>query len=441
MHKRRRDSNDDNTGEEEEDDTDVDEYEEEEDEDEDDEEDEDEDEVDVDVVEDKTDIRDSYSLDELNYFLNLSKDEQKEILAIEESHRHMKNLVPTRFKILKSAFSPSVKEWLLSKHALVEKGSEHGKFKTYIDAMCALPIGVYKQLPKMDNMCDFLKDARSNLDKAVFGHEEAKDHIIRLLAQWLSNPDSKGLVIGIEGAMGCGKTTLIKNGICKSLGLPFGFIPLGGVSDGSYLTGHSYTYEGSKFGKIAEILLHSKFSNTILFFDELDKVSTTRQGDEIINTLMQITDSTQSEHFRDKYFSEVDIDISRSLIVFSFNDASAISPILRDRMITIKTAGYSLLDKQNIARSHLIPEALHKFARFETDIVISDDIIKTMINNSTEEKGVRNLKRTIEKVLSIINYKAIVHTDIVFPFVVSNEFIRQIIKHTENNTIHNTMYV
>jgi ATP-dependent Lon protease len=156
---------------------------------------------------------------------------------------------------------------------------------------------------------------------------------------------------------------------------------------------------------------------------------------------MQITDSTQSEHFRDKYFSEVDIDISRSLIVFSFNDASAISPILRDRMITIKTAGYSLLDKQNIARSHLIPEALHKFARFETDIVISDDIIKTMINNSTEEKGVRNLKRTIEKVLSIINYKAIVHTDIVFPFVVSNEFIRQIIKHTENNTIHNTMYV
>eukprot|EP00976_Prorocentrum_cordatum_P063288 1177036-Prorocentrum_minimum.AAC.8 len=119
---------------------------------------------------------------------------------------------------------------------------------------------------------EFLVNTKHILNTEVYGHCDAKDQIIRIVAQWISNPNSKGNVIGIHGNPGVGKTTLIKNGVCKALGLPFAFIPLGGANDSSYLDGHSYTYEGSCCGKIVEVLMKNKYMNPVLYFDELDKV-------------------------------------------------------------------------------------------------------------------------------------------------------------------------
>ena len=131
----------------------------------------------------------------------------------------------------------------------------------------------------------------------VYGHKNSKEQIIRIIAQWVSNPSLKGNCIGIHGSPGVGKTKLIKDGLCKALDLPFVFIPFGGVNDSSYLTGHSFTYEGAIHGKIADSLMKANCMNPIIYFDELDKISDSYRGLEIINTLIHLTDSTQMIHF------------------------------------------------------------------------------------------------------------------------------------------------
>ena len=117
--------------------------------------------------------------------------------------------------------------------------------------------------------------------------------------------------------MGNGKTTLIKEGVSKMIDRPFEFITLGGATDSSYLDGHSYTYEGSTPGKIVDILKNSsQCMNPVIYFDELDKVSCTNKGEEIINLLIHLTDFSQNDHFNDKYYSNVPLDLSKAYLYF-----------------------------------------------------------------------------------------------------------------------------
>ena len=354
-----------------------------------------------------------YFGDEKHYFNQLPKAKQQKILHLEEEvkNTHMQT-VPLRFRILESNMDMKLKAHAINKintlNQMEPSSSEYFKLLNYIEALAKLPIGKYNTLPVQNTsghqqIADFLEGTRKKLDLAVYGHDDAKSQIILLLAQWISNPQSKGLVIGIEGSMGCGKTTLVKDGICKVLGLPFGFVPLGGVSDGSYLVGHSYTYEGSKWGRIAEILMGCQCMNPILFLDELDKVSTTRHGEEIINMLIHLTDSTQNDSFHDKYFSDIPFDLSRCLVVFSFNNGELINPILRDRMITIKTSGYNTANKVEIAKHYMLPEIDKKFGFVSGDIDFHDDILQYIIRHTPEEQGVRNFRRSLEEIISKIN--------------------------------------
>jgi ATP-dependent Lon protease len=276
---------------------------------------------------------------------------------------------------------------------------------------------------------------------------------MRVLAQWISNPDARGNCIGIQGPMGCGKTNLCKEGLCKALNLPFGFISLGGASDASFLEGHGFTYEGSTYGKIAEILMKTKCMNPILFFDELDKVSHGYRGDEIIGILTHLTDSSQNERFNDRYFGEIDLNLSKALFIFSYNDESLINPILKDRMITIRVNGYTTSDKICIARDYLIPELLKDYKRNVEDIVFNDDIIEKIIHKVTKEEGVRNLKRGIESIISWLNmhtYLPIQKTDsdeklYTYPITITDEHIANYIKEDSYDSIKEsiarTMYL
>ena len=150
-----------------------------------------------------------------------------------------------------------------------------------------IPFGIYRNLSvKMNDGVDvchnFMENAKNRLDDCVYGLNDAKLQIMQMMGQWISNPSAMGTAIAIKGPMGTGKTTLVKEGISKILGREFSFIALGGNSDSSFLEGHSYTYEGSTYGKIIDILIQTKSSNPIIFFDELDKVSDTPKGEEII---------------------------------------------------------------------------------------------------------------------------------------------------------------
>lgn len=393
-----------------------------------------------------------YDAEEKVYY-NKLEDEAKSIIArLEKNIKELnKDAIPLRFKILMSNIDENVKAIAIKKlrylYEMDESTSEYYKLTHWIESVCKAPIGKYTNMPveKSSSTIDiraFIKQVKDTLDETVYGHQEAKDHIIRLIAQWISNPESKGLVIGIHGPAGCGKTSLVKNGICKALHLPFAFVALGGASDGSFLDGHSPTYEGSTWGRIVDILMKAGCMNPVMYFDELDKISFTYKGDEVVNILVHLTDSTQNDKFQDKFFTDVDFDLSRCLIIFSYNDDSHINPILKDRMVKIRTDGYKLEEKVVIAQKYLLPELFAKFNL--TGVSFTDEVIKYIVNNRTdEEEGVRNLKRSLECILSNINLSVLLSPDEVeFPFVVSEAIVNKFVKDNKgkmNSKMH-SMY-
>ena len=250
-------------------------------------------------------------------------------------------------------------------------------------------------------------------------------------------------------------TSLVKEGISKILNREFAFIPLGGATDSSYLEGHSYTYEGSTWGKIVDILIRSKSMNPVIYFDELDKISETPKGEEIIGILTHLTDTTQNSQFHDKYFAEIDFDLSKCLFIFSYNDPLKVNPILLDRMYKIKTTGYQVKDKIVIAKQYLIPKIRYEVNFKEGDIIIPDTTLNYIIENYTDkEDGVRNLKRCIEIVYKKLNLYRLVkpgttlfekeNTLVVeFPFTVTSDVINNLIKKDESslNRAPSNMYL
>ena len=239
-------------------------------------------------------------------------------------------------------------------------------------------------------------------------------------------------------------TSLVKEGISKILNREFAFIPLGGATDSSYLEGHSYTYEGSTWGKIVDILIRSKSMNPVIYFDELDKISETPKGEEIIGILTHLTDTSQNSQFHDKYFAEIDFDLSKCLFIFSYNDPLKVNPILMDRMYKIKTSSYLVKEKIVIANQYLIPKIRYEVNFNEGDIVIPDATLNYIIENYTDkESGVRNLKRCIEIIYKKLNLYRLVkpgttlfdkeNTLVVeFPFHVTTEVVNNLIKKDDN---------
>ena len=365
-----------------------------------------------DIIEENPNFK-NYGSKDIEYFLNLPKNKKKEIIKYEkESNNFNKDEIPLRFKILNSNISDQIKSLAIKKlnllNSMNERSGEYFKILTYVENLCRIPCGIYKPLEvsnknKPVQISNFLKKSYDVLNTNVYGHKNSKEQIIRIIAQWVSNPSLKGNCIGIHGSPGVGKTKLIKDGLCKALNLPFVFIPLGGVNDSSYLTGHSFTYEGAIHGKIADSLMKANCMNPIIYFDELDKISDSYRGLEIINTLIHLTDSTQNDSFFDKYFYDIPLDLSKALIIFTYNNDEIINPILKDRMIRINTDDYSIKDKINISKEFLIPELCKDFSFNKDDLVFTDDIIRYIVSKTDKEDGVRNLKRSLECIISNIN--------------------------------------
>jgi ATP-dependent Lon protease len=258
----------------------------------------------------------------------------------------------------------------------------------------------------------FLKKSRNVLDKSIYGQEDAKKEIIRIFGQWL-NGNQNGYVLGFEGAPGLGKTSLAKYGISKALidnngnTRPFGFIALGGNSNTSLLEGHGYTYVDSIWGKIVNILMESKCMNPIIFIDELDKISNTDHGKEIIGLLTHMTDRTQNDSFNDKYFNGVKIDLSKVLFIFSYNDYNKLDSILADRIHRVYFENYTISDKIKIARDYLIPTIMSEINIFNYEIQFPDNSLKYLIKNYTYEAGVRKLKEKLYQIYRELNIRCI----------------------------------
>lgn len=346
------------------------------------------------------------------YLKKKSKKEQTTLMnELTFLHNMTSSFVPVMFRLLESSI-PMPFKMIAYKKILTLETDQTGKVRQWVDSFLRIPFQCQTQiqdksipfLSENEKSNTFMQECETILNECTFGMKDAKQQFLQLIGKWLVNPDSMGTAIALKGPMGTGKTTLIKHGISKILKRPFAFVPLGGASDGSFLEGHSFTYEGSTYGKIVDILIQSKSSNPVIFFDELDKVSQSEKGSEIIGILTHLTDTTQNSQFHDKYFSELDFDLSKCLFVFSYNDEQLVNPILKDRMVTIDITGYDSADKLVIARDYLIPEIKKEY---RMEIPWTDELITYLIQRTDSEAGVRNLKRNIDKIYSKLNLSRI----------------------------------
>lgn len=400
---------------------------------------------------------------ELVFFKKLPMVEQKVLIKeLREINKIICIEKPYRLSLLESPIPILHKSIAMKKINLLksmdEYCSEYYKIKHWVDTFMRIPFGRYNNLEitmkdGVESSNKFMEDAKQTLDTAVYGLNDAKMQIMQLLGQLVTNPDAIGCAVAIKGPPGTGKTSLVKEGISKILNRPFAFIALGGATDSSFLEGHSYTYEGSTWGKIVQILIDSKCMNPVIYFDELDKISGTPKGDEIVGILTHLTDSSQNGQFHDKYFSEIDFDLSKCLFIFSYNDETKISPILRDRMYRIQTKGYDKKQKTIIATNYLLPKIQEQVRFNNGDICISDEVLHYIIEHYCEkEDGVRNQKRCLEIIYTKLNlyrlmrpgsslFDADMSMAVSFPFQVTKQIVDKLIKLNKEDNFAKSMYV
>jgi ATP-dependent Lon protease len=372
------------------------------------------------------------------YFSNLSTKKQKHIINnIKKLNDYQNEDIPMIFRILDLPLKIDQKNHILKTYiSLLSSKHQDIKLKTWFDSLMTIPFGKYIGIElesiKLLDIKKFLDKLKNNMDNAVYGHNDAKKQIIQIMGQQIRNSKAKGTILGIWGVAGCGKTQLIKEGIAKAMNRPFVFISLGGATNASFLEGHSYTYEGSLYGRIVNGLITSKCMNPIIYFDELDKISNTPRGDEISNILIHLTDPIQNTQFRDKYFHGIDIDLSRVTIIFSYNNPANINPILLDRITTIQTKYLLMPQKIHIALNYLLPDIIKDIGLNKNDIIINEEIIKYIIISYTHEGGIRDLKSILYNIAREINLSNLLKT-IEIPFTVTLNYIKQILKHKKIN--------
>ena len=283
----------------------------------------------------------------------------------------------------------------------------------------------------INRITDYMKNVKMILDKTVHGHQNAKKQIERIISQWI-NGEQKGNCLGFEGSPGVGKTTFAR-GLSECLkdennvSRPFSLIMMGGDANGSHLVGHSYTYVGSTWGQIVQIIIDKKCMNPIILIDEVDKISRTEHGKEITGILTHLLDPTQNDSFQDKYFSGIELDLSKVLFILSYNDVDVIDKVLLDRIHRVKFDSLPIEDKLEICNKHLLPE-IYKNVGLEGMIYFSDETIKFIIEEYTLEPGVRKLKEKLYDIVSEINLDILkkngLHGEIQIPIVVTIEEIK-----------------
>ena len=395
---------------------------------------------------------------------NLDKDDYK-LAQLEASD------IPYERRISLMKVSNDIKIKALDKLKTFKSNPQHdGKGAAWLDGLLKIPFGVYSEneilsykhnlLKRMNksNLSEFeidtyinnvdtsyltewnnykiekkkyLEDVRTTLDSVVHGHKDGKLQFERLFAQWI-NGESKGAVIGLQGPPGTGKTSLVKHGLSKCLkdkngvARPFAFLPIGGSVNSSTLVGHNFTYVGSTWGRIADILMTTKCMNPIIFIDEIDKVSQTEYGREIISVLTHLTDPTQNNEFEDKYFAGIPLDLSKALIVFSFNDPSLLDPILRDRITIVETHSLNLNDKMTIINDYMLEDICKDIGFNKSEIIINNSVIKHIIETYTMEAGVRKLKEKMVELIRDINLNRFHNDNIKLPFEITLEYVNRL---------------
>lgn len=362
----------------------------------------------------------------LRYLENSIKEANRDPELIELEQRIQQKALSNKqdnykTKVLKSQMSFDNKIIAYQKLEIMES-YEHGhsdefiKYKNWMSTLLNIPFSIYNNIPvnintsSQQEIGSYIRSVRNTLDSQLSFLEKPKDQIINIVTQMIRNPDCNINAIGLYGSKGVGKTELAAS-IAKALNRPLRTISLGGESDSSNLTGHNFTYVGSQPGRFIEILKETQTMTPIILLDELDKISNTEKGNEIIGTLIHLTDSTSNHKYNiDKYFSGVEFDLSKVLFIFTYNDPTKIDKILSDRLYKIKVDNYNFKEKLEIVNKHLINNILNKLQLSES-IKFSQEAIEHLVRESQKDEGLRTIKTKIKIILTRINMLLLTNKD------------------------------
>jgi ATP-dependent Lon protease len=319
-----------------------------------------------------------------DYFLNQQLKTIQEELG-QEAHSEL-NALEKRAKkkkwnkTIKEAFEKEAKKARRLNPAM----AEYGMTINYLELLVDLPWGEYTK----DNFN--LKKAAQVLDKDHYGLEKVKERILEHLAVLKLKGDLKSPILCLVGPPGVGKTSLGKS-IAESLKRKYVRMSLGGLHDESEIRGHRKTYIGAMPGRIVQSLKKAKSSNPVFILDEIDKIGNGFRGDPS-SALLEVLDPEQNANFYDNYL-ELEYDLSKVLFIATANSLSTIQPALRDRMEIIHVSGYSLEEKVEIAKKHLIPKQRDDHGLTAKEIKLRPEIVTTVVKRYTRESGVRSLDR------------------------------------------------
>jgi ATP-dependent Lon protease len=270
------------------------------------------------------------------------------------------------------------------------QGADYSVQLNYLQLLLDLPWGEFTK-DKFD-----LKKAQKILDRDHSGLEKVKERIIEYLAVLKLKGDMKSPILCLYGPPGVGKTSLGKS-IAEAIGRKYVRMSLGGVHDEAEIRGHRKTYIGAMPGRVIANIKKAESSNPVFVLDEIDKVGTSHHGDPS-SALLEVLDPEQNDSFQDNYV-ELEYDLSKVMFIATANDLSTIQPALRDRMEIIEVNGYTVEEKLDIAKTHLLPKQLKEHGLDNRHIKIDNKVIEKIIETYTNESGVRGLEKRIAKLV------------------------------------------
>tara|TARA_B100001250_G_scaffold69116_1_gene55439 strand:+ start:17543 stop:19993 length:2451 start_codon:yes stop_codon:yes gene_type:complete len=351
------------------------------------------------------------------YFLNQQMKAIQEELGGSGSHKEVEEMRKQAskkkwHKDIKNSFDKELKKLQRMNPSM----SDYAVQRSYIELILDLP---WDEVTK-DNFN--LIRAREVLDRDHFGLEQVKERIIEHLAVLKLKGDMKSPILCLFGPPGVGKTSLGKS-IAEALGRQYERVALGGLRDEAEIRGHRKTYIGAMPGRIIKSIKKAKSSNPVFVLDEIDKVARDNHGDPS-SALLEVLDPEQNEAFHDNYL-ELDYDLSKVMFVATANSLLTIQPALRDRMEIIEMNGYTIEEKVQIARKHLLPKQINLHGLKKDQFTISDDILEKIVDEYTRESGVRNLEKMISKMIR--NVAKSIAMDQEFDFSPSAEVVEKVL--------------